>query len=48
MRESGVYEIERDSLYLISTGTELYIMTIQRPHSEINYETELSAITARR
>jgi len=40
-REEGVYEIERDSLYLISTGLEMYFFNIESPDSEIDYEKAL-------
>ncbi len=37
-RERGVYEIERDGLYLVSTGSELYFFCVERPDLETNYE----------
>ena len=46
MREPGVYEVERNALYLVSTGTEFYILCIQRADYSINYEKEICAIIA--
>ncbi len=40
-REEGVYEIERDGLYLISTGLEMYFFSIDRPDPETSYERAL-------
>ncbi len=39
-RETGVYEIERDSLYLVSAGPECYIITVEPPGPERGFETE--------
>lgn len=46
-RESGVYEVDHDSLYLISTGTEFFILAIQRVDYSIDYEIEIRAMIAR-
>jgi hypothetical protein len=43
-RETGVYEIERDALYLISTGLEFYIFCLSRPDFSIDYEKQLRAM----
>jgi len=43
-RETGVVEIERDALYLISSGTEFYILCVQRPDYSIEYEKEIRAL----
>jgi hypothetical protein len=43
-RESGVVEIERDALYLISSGTKLYILCVERPDYSIEYEKEIRAL----
>jgi hypothetical protein len=40
-RETGVYEVERNRLYLVSAGSELYIVWIERPAIRINYEREI-------
>ena len=40
-REAGVYEVERNRLYLVSVGSELYIVWIERPAVRINYEREI-------
>jgi len=45
-RESGVYEIERNALYLLSTGTEMYVFHIEHPDYLIDYEKALSAALA--
>ena len=37
-REEGVIEIERDRLYLVSTGDELFFITIRPGGTGINYE----------
>lgn len=42
--ETGVVEIERDALYLISTGFEFYIFCLERPDYSIEYERELRAL----
>jgi hypothetical protein len=43
-RETGVYEIDRNALYLISTGLEIYFFCIVRPDYSIDYELELRAL----
>lgn len=43
-RETGVYEIERNALYLISTGLEIYFFCIVRPDYDIDYEHELRTL----
>lgn len=40
-REQGVYEVERNSLYLVSTGSELYFFCVERPDFNTNYEKAL-------
>jgi len=40
-RETGVYEVERNGLYLASAGTELYIVCIERADRQLNYEREI-------
>lgn len=37
-RERGVYEVERDSLYLLSSGTDFYFVLIDNPEKDMNYE----------
>ncbi len=37
-REEGVIEVERDRLYLVSTGEELFFITIRPSGADINYE----------
>jgi len=37
-RESGVYEIERNELYLLSAGTELYFFHVELPDYSVDYE----------
>lgn len=37
-REEGVIEIERDRLYLVSTGDELFFITIRPTGAGLNYE----------
>jgi hypothetical protein len=43
-RETGVYEIDRNSIYLISTGLEIYFFCIVRPDYSIDYEQELRTL----
>ena len=40
-RESGVYEVERNGLYLVSSGTELYIVCIEQADRQTSYEREI-------
>jgi hypothetical protein len=37
-REKGVYEIEQDGLYLISTGEAMYFFCVERPDLNTDYE----------
>ncbi len=37
-REKGVYEVERDSLYFVSTGADCYFLAIRRTDGETVYE----------
>jgi hypothetical protein len=37
-RELGVYEIERDRLYLVSSGIEYFICYLKRPDISVDYE----------
>jgi hypothetical protein len=37
-RESGVFEIERNELYLLSAGTELYFFHVEVPDYSVDYE----------
>jgi hypothetical protein len=37
-REQGVYEIERDRLYLVSSGIEYFICYLKRPDTSVDYE----------
>jgi hypothetical protein len=37
-REQGVYEIERDRLYLVSSGAEFFICYVKNPQPHVNYE----------
>ena len=43
-RERGVYEVERDKLYLISEGTHFYFFYILRSDSSVDYEKEIQKI----
>lgn len=43
-RESGVVEIERDALYVVSSGQEIYIFVLQRPDYSLEYEKEIRAL----
>ncbi len=40
-REPGVYEIDRNAIYLVSTGLEIYFVCITHPDYSIDYESEL-------
>ncbi len=42
-REQGVYEVERNVLYLVSSGTEMYFVYIERPNVSVNYEQVIKA-----
>jgi hypothetical protein len=37
-REKGVYEVERDRLYLVSCGDEICVVTVKRVNDNIEYE----------
>ncbi len=37
-RQKGVYEVERNRLYMVSSGEVLYFVTIEKARMEINYE----------
>lgn len=37
-REQGVYEVERNRLYLVSTGTEMYFVVVGKADPEVDYE----------
>lgn len=41
-REKGVYEVERDKLYLVSAGDEICFVTIKRANDTIVYEQALN------
>jgi hypothetical protein len=45
-RETGVYEIERDKLYLISSGLQLHIMYLEHPDCSVEYERAIGDILA--
>ena len=42
-REKGVYEVERDRLYLISCGDELCVVTVKRSNDEVVYESAIKS-----
>lgn len=46
-RERGVYEVERNKLYLISTGDYFYLVVLDRADPDINYEGYLKSIVNR-
>jgi hypothetical protein len=46
-REKGVYEIEREKLYLISAGENFYLIVMDRVDPDINYEGYLKSIVDR-
>ncbi len=41
VRQKGVYEVERNRLYFVSTGSECYFVTIQPTGEQIDYEAAL-------
>lgn len=45
-REKGVYEVERDRLYLISLGDECYFSFVRRSDGETRYERAFKAAIA--
>lgn len=40
-REQGVFEVERDRLYLVSTGSELFFVSVIPTREGLNYEREI-------
>ena len=46
-RERGVYEVERNSLYLISCGDDIYFVVIKEPKEGLQYEHLLKSIVVR-
>jgi len=44
LREKGVYEVERDGLYLASAGDKFYFITVRRDNDTINYEKAIKEI----
>ncbi|MEW6413325.1 MAG: hypothetical protein AB1483_12785 [Candidatus Zixiibacteriota bacterium] len=45
-REKGVYEVERDHLYLVSSGDEIYIVVVKPTGEVADYESALKAVLA--
>jgi len=43
-REKGVYEVERDRLYLVSAGDEIYFVTISRADYQTVYEQAIKKV----
>ncbi len=43
VRENGVYEVERDRLYFVSTGADCYFLAIRRTDGETVYEKAIKA-----
>jgi hypothetical protein len=43
-RERGVYEVERNRLYLASAGTDFYFVTISNPRRDFDYEAAIKEI----
>jgi hypothetical protein len=43
-RECGVYEVERNKLFLVSAGDDIYFVMIGTASTDISYEQELKAI----
>lgn len=43
-RRTGVYEIERDRLYFVSSGTTCYFVVVRRVNVTTQYEQELKAV----
>ena len=43
-REKGVYEVERDGLYFVSTGADCYFLAIRRTDGETVYEKAIKAV----
>lgn len=45
-REQGVYEVQRDRLYLVSTGNEMYFVVVGKADPEVDYEKEVKKALA--
>ena len=45
-RECGVYEGERNKLYLVSAGEDIYFVMLVNPSKELNYEKELKELVS--
>ena len=43
-REKGVYEVERDRLYLVSAGDEIYFVTVSRADYQTVYEQAIKKV----
>ncbi len=43
-REAGVYEVERNKLFLVSAGDDIYFIMLDKALSTFNYEQALKAI----
>lgn len=43
-REKGVYEVERDRLYLVSSGEKCYFVTVRRANHKIAYEKAIKKV----
>jgi hypothetical protein len=43
-REKGVYEVDRNKLYMVSAGEEIYFVIIENQRSEIDYEQSFKEI----
>lgn len=43
-REKGVYEVDRNKLYMVSAGDELYFVTVDNSRIELKYEQILKEI----
>ena len=43
-REQGVYEIERDRLYLVSSGVEFFVCYLKAPRPDVDYEKAMRAV----
>lgn len=46
-REKGVYEVERNRVYLASAGTDFYFVTISHPRLDFDYEGAIKDIIVR-
>jgi len=47
-REAGVFEVERDRLYVASSGEECYFVTVIPADRETDYETAIKRVVAER